>query len=515
MAELVAGLAVASSVAQLAALGYKAVNRIHEYQATARDAPRIFREIATQLPQVLQICSSIQDKGSTLSSSAAFSEVVKGCIQHVSDLDTLIAGVLPKKDDSAVVRARKAVSSIRLEKKLLDLSRILESYKSALALEFGHQTITTVRSHSPGPAEQSTAVYHYFPSSQVSRFVGREKLLERIAEVHSPSTVKPGQPRVAILIGMGGQGKTQLALEYCRRSQRSGSYNSILWINASSKVSISRSFEEIADRMTKGKRSFKDVNTCVEFVKDAVQGLTKQSLIVFDNFDTPSRMKNIAGYFPRSTDSRIVFTTRNCDASRLGTAVHVPPMEEEEAVQLLLYHIQRSGEDGNVLVAKTIVNKLGFLPLAIDQAVAYIKARNLALDAFVMNYEQRKEHVMKHTPELWDYRKQLNDEEEEISLSVFSTWELSFREISPDIAERSAVAHLLTLSGFLSNINISGNIFKAYFKAHDPKPEWMSIFVSDEEFDDLKYEVQTQLLHYLPVSVPFLGSSLEIYMIGR
>lgn len=70
--------------------------------------------------------------------------------------------------------------------------------------------------------------------------------------------------------------------------------------------------------------------------------------------------------------------------------------------------------------------KLGYLPLAIDQAGAYISQRNLPLHRFMKHYKDRKEYVLKHTPSLWEYRRKLDDNKDETLLSVFTTWELSF-----------------------------------------------------------------------------------------
>jgi hypothetical protein len=495
MAEAVVVIGTVASVIQLASLGWKVVKQINDYQTSTKGVPSIYKEISIQLPQVIHICTKIKDEDLVFSSTPAFAQLVEGCIQHVGALDVLIARALPMKEDSTIVKVRKAVANARLEKKLLDLQRTLESYKGALILELGHRTNSALKPLIPTIDVPIKGSCYYFPSSQVSRFIGREKLLDRIDQILSPKEFESCQPVVAVLIGMGGQGKTQLALEYSRRSQNARKHNSILWINASSKVSIARSFEEIADHITKGKRSFQDAAACVSFVKETIDGWASPCLIVFDNFDHPSQLKNIMDYCPKTIEGRIIFTTRNLDTTRLGTAIEVTAMEEHEAVSLLLHNTRRPPHEQNIEEAKPIVHKLGFLPLAIDQAGAYIKARNLPLQSFTDHYEKRKEYVMKHTPELWDYRKKLDDAEEETSLSVFSTWELSFRGISRDPGELASITHLLTLAAFLSNLNIGENIFRAYFDAHKPPPDWMKIFVTDEEFDSYKFEV-SQLLQY-------------------
>lgn len=67
----------------------------------------------------------------------------------------------------------------------------------------------------PKVAEAQTFSYYEVPSRRVGGSVGRENILQRIDERLSDGL----GPRVAVLQGMGGQGKSQVALEYCHRKK--------------------------------------------------------------------------------------------------------------------------------------------------------------------------------------------------------------------------------------------------------------------------------------------------------
>ncbi|MCJ1242503.1 hypothetical protein MMC14_010511 [Varicellaria rhodocarpa] len=73
---------------------------------------------------------------------------------------------------------------------------------------------------------------------------------------------------------------------------------------------------------------------------------------------------------------------------------------------------------------------LGHLALALDQAGAYIRARNLPLKDFTAHYNRRKDVILREIPEEWEYRRVIGNMERETALSIFTTWELSFEQIS-------------------------------------------------------------------------------------
>lgn len=95
------------------------------------------------------------------------------------------------------------------------------------------------------------------------------------------------------------------------------------------------------------------------------------------------------------------------------------------------------------MIAAEIVKKLGYLPLAIDQAGAYVAARGMPLQRYMKVYEKNFRRIFGERPQspVWTYRDQ----------TVFTTWEISFEEIK---AKNEEAAELLLLCSFLHNEDI-------------------------------------------------------------
>ena len=139
----------------------------------------------------------------------------------------------------------------------------------------------------------------------------------------------------------------------------------------------------------------------------------------------------------------IFFTSRHAHFERLGYTIRITQMTEDESLELLLHQSKHERSYKNIAEGKKIVKKLGYLPLAMDQAGAYISTRNLPFQLFARHYDERREVVFKHTLLLWEYRKRLGDDKDKTLLSVFTTWELSFQQIGKN-KEQAMMATFLS-----------------------------------------------------------------------
>ena len=136
----------------------------------------------------------------------------------------------------------------------------------------------------------------------------------------------------------------------------------------------------------------------------------------------------------------------------------------EEALDLLwkASRLMRDKQAQDVLEAKAIVKTLANHPLAITQAGSYIQTQKIRVDQFMAHYERKKEKILKHTPQLSQYRRRLSDEaEKETSLNVFTTWELSFQQFLQSTSSGQEKADLLTLFAFFNYNGISEDIRKS------------------------------------------------------
>ena len=173
--------------------------------------------------------------------------------------------------------------------------------------------------------------------------------------------------------------------------------------------------------------------------------------------------------------------------------MEIGAMPVEEAVELLLVQAGLEKTPESAEHAEAITNKLGGLALAIDQAATYISARQVPLESFIDVYGRRKAAILKHTPSHWEYRKTGSDETEK-SLSVFTTWEMSFEQLDAVDQERESIIHLLTLGAFIDTNNIGEGLFSLYCEGED-RPEWLEAFMTDGEWDsDLYQDTVVRLL---------------------
>ena len=275
-------------------------------------------------------------------------------------------------------------------------------------------------------------------------FISRKSLLTQLEELFQHST-PTSSPLVVVLIGMGGAGKTQLALEYCRHLKDLKAHKAIFWLNASSHNALYQSMESIAKKLLPG-REIDDPDMAVMLVKDVLSSWSDPWLLVFDNLDNPSDLDGILDFFPEGPSGSILVTSRYAGSKELGQAMQLDQMELKECLQLLLPSAQVDVEQH--AAAEEIAKRLGYLPLAIDQARAYIRRRQLHLGDFLIEYEKRKKNIMQEIPQYWQYQQRLSDSKEKTPLSLFTTWEMSLELLGSGKEHSQQLRDVLTLFAF-------------------------------------------------------------------
>ncbi|KAI0546757.1 hypothetical protein F4679DRAFT_556899 [Xylaria curta] len=317
------------------------------------------------------------------------------------------------------------------------------------------------------------------------KFTGRVDILERIHQSLGHYK-KHGSPNVVVLQGMGGIGKTELAVEYAHLHQ--DSYSSIFWIDCATENSVRRSFLRVANRVfrhyvqsalepatpdtvatrlgvkgpfdEKGSNSNSDERTseAVEAMKKWFgEEQNKEWLLVFDNLDDLEAV-HITDYIPRTTGGSILITSRRRGFSSYGTPIEVPEMKVEEGLQFLasISGLRRDHTPNERQLAFKLLELLEYFPLAIEQAGAYLSLRisdepesySLALKDYLVSYQRNAKMVLqyKRSSAAWSSR---ND-------TIMTTWEVSFDAIKK---ESRAAYELLLLCGFLAGSDIFEEIF--------------------------------------------------------
>ncbi|KAK5357506.1 hypothetical protein LTS13_011165, partial [Exophiala xenobiotica] len=211
-------------------------------------------------------------------------------------------------------------------------------------------------------------------------------------------------------------------------------------------------------------------------------------LMVFDKCDDPATFSNVEQFVPQGGKGDILFTSRHRGLGELGTIIDIPPMPDKAGVELLLHRYAGISVSGYMSEESTIVNRLGGLALAIDQASAYMAYKQLPIDrlsGFLGQYEAQRKKVLQHTADyFWKYMNIGEESGRQIAINAFTTWEMSFQQLLDDWHTPGSVAHLMTVAAFLAPVQVSECLFKFHRELSEPPPDWADIFVASGGSDD-------------------------------
>ncbi|KAI0400165.1 hypothetical protein F4802DRAFT_586116 [Xylaria palmicola] len=486
MVDPVTALAIAGNIAQFLETAYKLTSRIKLYCGKSSSAPTFLFELSNQIPMLCYLFEDCRTlKVENPADLDSLMPVLDGCRRVIESLDRLVSSVLPDTNDAVGVKVWKGVKSVSIQDKVLECKTELECYKSTLAL---HLSVLTAKQRNSSVPQAPLPSFHHVPATGRSRFVGRGDILQSISQL---LRLGGRDPRIAVLLGMGGQGKTSIALEYCRREIVSRHFRFIIWIDSSSPAAVKRSFAQAAENLAAisgDKRTFANSKAHISFVKTAIETAEAPWLFIFDNFDSPGLFKNILEVTPQSASGAVLFTSRHNSCALLGTSIPIPGMSQNDGTELLL---QRAGIDHtipNLEQAKKVVDMLGHLPLAIDQSAAYIRSRKISPTEFINHYQKRREKVLKHIPGVWDYHRTIDGHEEEVPISVFGTWELSLQQALEQSQDEKATMDFIAGVAFFNNLDIRMEMFKVAVERTSQPLDWMRLFTIDDEWDEYEYQ---------------------------
>lgn len=229
-------------------------------------------------------------------------------------------------------------------------------------------------------------------------FTGREEVLEALhAQLSIDQVVALTQSYA--LHGLGGVGKTQIALEYAYRYALE--YSAVFWIGAEMSENIIASLLHIAEVLQLPERADKDQQRVVAAVQ---RWLTTHSqwLLIWDNVEDLALLER---FLPSNRQGAILITTRRQALGTLAQGIDLSPMEQEEGTLFLLRRAKILESEGTseqvrqlatqmpsqYAAAAELVTAMGGLPLALDQTGAYIEETICGLPAYLELF--RTQHV--------------------------------------------------------------------------------------------------------------------------
>ena len=269
-------------------------------------------------------------------------------------------------------------------------------------------------------------------------FTGRAELLRQLRDrlaADGKAAVTAATRQVATH-GLGGVGKSQLAVEYAWRW--ASSYSRVIWVQAETPQTLGRDFDALADHL----RLFPgDKPPEQAAVIAAVRRHLEENpgwLLVFDNVPEPRAVEHAA---PRA-GGEVIFTSRYTAWGQYAASLRVDVWPPEEAGEFLLERLGAKGTEQDAperLAAAQVAHELGGLPLALEHAAAYCEQSGLTLADYLPLFRARRLELLR--PEALGGGSEM--------VTVTTTYDLALERIRHD-EQGPEAAGLFTLCAFFA-----------------------------------------------------------------
>jgi len=269
-------------------------------------------------------------------------------------------------------------------------------------------------------------------------FTGREPIFAQIHTLlHAGKSAALSQPPA--ISGLGGIGKTQAAVEYAYRYR--DAYQCVLWVQANTQEILLSNFVALAGLLHLPEQNAQEQQLVVQALHHWFETHSGW-LLIFDNADD---LSTIQEYLPEGNMGHIVLTTRAQAMGGLARKIELDTMGPEEGAALLLRRagiiahdaLLDSASPADRALAREIVHAMDGLPLALDQAGAYLEETQESLSNYLALYQQQRAALLKRRGGLLPHHPD----------SVATTWSLAFEHIERD---NPAAIELMRLCAFLA-----------------------------------------------------------------
>jgi tetratricopeptide (TPR) repeat protein len=281
-----------------------------------------------------------------------------------------------------------------------------------------------------------------FPFPRNKFFTGRDEFLKQIY-----TNFDRGE-RIQAINGLGGLGKTQAAIEYAHRYHER--YKIVFWGNAHSREPLVSDFAAMAGCLNLPEKNAEDQSQAVDAVKSWFEKNAGWLLIL----DSADDLEMAREFIPSSGAGHVLLTSRAQHTGALAVRNPIEKMRRQEGALFLLRRL-RALKEGEPLEsaavnlrtqAETLSEALDGLPLALDQAAAYVEAKPSTLEEYQAHYRSERTRLLSDRGALPDSHPE----------SVAITFSLAFKRV----AEASpAAADLLCLCAFLDADAIPEELF--------------------------------------------------------
>ncbi|MEZ0075988.1 FxSxx-COOH system tetratricopeptide repeat protein [Planotetraspora sp. GP83] len=318
--------------------------------------------------------------------SAAYTRAVQGgeALERLSAMD-------PMGDSRMVTTIR--VSEVRLTPPFsdvppVDLVRLnAEQATEAILRAVGREGADYPSGPSPmGARFPGTAPPIWNVQARNAAFTGRGAALESLRDQLVGGSQAVVLPQA--LYGLGGVGKTQIALEYAHRFM--ADYDLVWWISAEQPELINPALAELAGRL--GIRVGDSILEAAEAAREALRRGEPYSrwLLIFDNAGDPEEVR---GFLPGGP-GHVIVTSRNQSWSMVAAPLEVDVFSREESLEHLLRRVPTLKPEDALRVAEA----LGYLPLAVEQAAAWLGETGMSAATYIEQLETQTSEILSTNP---------------------------------------------------------------------------------------------------------------------
>ena len=287
------------------------------------------------------------------------------------------------------------------------------------------------------------------PLSQNLNFTGREQIL---AELKAALTSNLHGAWKLALYGMSGVGKTQITVEYAYRNMID--YRVVWWVRSEKSAMLASDYVLLAAELGLPKKDLMDQ------IKTVRIWLERNShwLLIFDDAANPEDLEE---FLPRFTEGHVIITSRNPNWSGIANSREIQVFNENESKEFMQKRTTRRDD----LAASELSQELAYLPLALEQAGAYIEEKDISFSAYLERFRKHKMTVLER------------GKPREYKYTIATSLEISFQEVQQ---VSHAAASLLNLCSFLGAEDIPMSLLRE--RANGLLP--LSLLANELEYDD-------------------------------
>ena len=307
--------------------------------------------------------------------------------------------------------------------------------------------------HPIGPARARMPDTFHIPRRDIE-YIKRPRVWRELWK----ALLEPGKRRFVVLTGLGGAGKSQLALEYITDPPAGNNrYRLIAWFPAEDPGQLLSTYLDFAEQimgLAGGELRGKSADIVIAEVR-AWLARQEHWLLVYDN---ATSWDAIVKYLPEPSHSRtqhIIVTSRHQNWPTTCSKVEVGEMELSECVELVktFGSIDKHDHTQNVDIY-VLADRLGRLPLALSQAAAYITRQAVSVRTYIDAYEPLL--VQKSTASL-----PTGDPHEIVAI----TWDVTMRALRTEMEKKTLppLGHiLLTVCAYLGSDAIPRSLLQRW-----------------------------------------------------